>query len=672
MATFETFTSAFRVQNAACEKCHNRKVKCDISSRSGSCSNCSTYGDICKLRTRKRKASGVQKRAPVPTSASKTSLPPIVKRHPLSQSQSLSPQEQYVAESCTISATGAPLLFVQGLTSPQASRAENGTTSQPSPDEFQNSGYVSRRAILSDDFPDLDHSHVKSGKPSFSLPQRDIEVMNLYKVFELPSLPIRQSLVDAYLSRAWTWMPVVDPAHISLGNVTKPTSLVLAHALLMVGSQMRRSIHPEASTADCYQKLKVLVDIGYERNPVALLSSLCLIQWWTPVAPKDLSTNGTSFWLCCAVGLAQQVGLHREAAKGIADASLRRRIWWTLFARDCVVSAAHGRPRLINIADCSVERPRIEDFPNEKSLQSRIFIAYIGITEVLGDLCQILTRQKEATVEQKNQICARLIMWIQNLPPDLRLQNLDGSARPYDVDVAQLHVPLLTAITILYRPRSIFNLSSSNSASVFAANLSFRVFEAMELRDDTFSLASSYAWYIFVAAVPQLSCLRIQGELGEEARQRLNRLEDILQTLGAVQPAAANNLRNVQTLRKHFESTEVPSTRKVDFASTIEQDESSLLSPEELFAYFGPDAVQSFRSISAMLEAHQEQTRPNQAHPTDLTMPANMGADDAALLKPDDTDTALDGGFPELFGSGFADSSWMRDWIDELQLPSAG
>lgn len=670
MATFETFNPSFRVQKAACEKCHSRKVKCDISSRSGSCSNCSTYGEPCTLRTRKRKAAGVQMRVSIPSGASKaSSISKANDPKARSQTQPRSPQDPRGEENAMMSAIGAPLLFVQGLTSPRETRTDNLTASQPSPDEFQNSSYLSRRAILSDDFPNLDHSHVRSRRQSFSLPQRDIDVLNIYKAFEFPSMPIRQSLVDAYLTRAWTWMPVVNPGQISPGNVASPTSLVLAHALLMVGSQMRRSVHPEASTADCYQKLKILIDFGQERNPIALLASLCLIQWWTPVAPIDISTNSTQFWLCCAVGLAQQVGLHKEPAKGTADASLRRRIWWTLYARDCIVSAAHGRPRLISLADCSIERPTLDDFPETKSLQSRIFISYIYVIEILGDLCQVLTRQHEATVEQKNQICSRLILWIQSLPPDLRLQNSDGSARAYNVDIAQLHVPLLTAITILYRPRSIFNLSASSSASVVAANLNFRIFEAMELRDDTFSLASAYAWYMFVAAVPQLSCLGVQGGLGEEARQRLNRLEDILHTLSAVRPAATNNLRNVRSLRKHFENTELPSARRVEPVSILDQDPPSLSSPKELFAYFGPDAVESFHAISATLEAHQPRSMHNQARPAEPATSADLVIDEG-LLNPNPTNDALYGGFPELFGSGFADSSWMRNWIDELHLPS--
>jgi hypothetical protein len=666
MATFQTFTPSFRVQKAACEKCHSRKVRCDISSRPGSCSNCSSYGEVCTLRTRKRKASGVQKRDSEPLGSNLTLPTSRMNTSQVSAHTHNSLPDTQVRGNGARKSPGGPLLFVQGLTSVQKTRSNNTAPSQPSPDEFQNSSYLSRRAILSDDFPNLDHSHERRRRQSFSLPQRDIEVLNLHKAFDLPPLPIRQSLVEAYLARAWTWMPVVNPAQISIGNVASPpSSLVLAYALLMVGSQMRRSNHPEASTLDCYNKLKVLIDVGHERNPISLLASLCLIQWWTPVAPRDISTNTPRFWLCCAVGLAQQVGLHKSSPKDATDEGLRRRIWWTLYARDCIVSAAHGRPRLINLADCSVERPILQDFPESESFRSRIFIAYVYIIEILGDLCQILTRQNEATVEQKNQTCSRLLAWIQSLPPDLRLQNPNGSARPYDVDVAQLHVPLLTAITILYRPRSIFSLSASNAASVVAASLNFRIFEAMELRDDTFSLASAYAWYMFVAAVPQLSCLRVDGGLAEEARQRLDRLEDILRTLSAVRPAAANNLRNVQSLRQYFETPDLPSGRRSEPSGGAEQDDTLLCSPEELFVYFGPGAVESFHSISAALETHHPSI-PDQLLAEQNSMPTPTAVREA-LIHQNPTDEGFYGGFPELFGLGFADSSWMRNWIDELQ-----
>ena len=227
--------------------------------------------------------------------------------------------------------SSAPLLFVQSSPTRLESNPEDSTASHSSPDNFRNSSYLSRRAILADDFPDLDHSHGTILDQAFSLSQQEMDVLNLYRALDLPSLAVRQSLIDACVDRCWTWMPVLDPAQILAGFASNTSSLVLMQALLMVGSQMRRTASPEASTEDYYHRLKALIDIGYERQPVNLLASMCLIQWWTPVAPRDISTNTPRFWLCCAVGLAQQVGLHRKPRRNAEDKGLRRRIWWTLY-----------------------------------------------------------------------------------------------------------------------------------------------------------------------------------------------------------------------------------------------------------------------------------------------------------------------------------------------------
>ena len=213
-------------------------------------------------------------------------------------------------------------------------------------------------------------------------------------------------------------------------------------------------------------------------------------------------------------------------------------------------------------------------------------------------------------MDQKNQIGLRLLNFMQVLPDAIRLQNVDGSSRPYNFDIAQLHVPLLTAITILFRPRSMFNLLAASTAAIVAANLNFRIFEAIELRDDTFSLSSAYAWYMFVTAVSQLSCLQVLG-LGDEARHRLDRIEDVLRTLGAVRPSAANNLKNVQTLRKHFESTDITLATRSELNIHTRDDASLLFSPVDLFEIYGPEVVQSFHCTKATLASHQSQTIPH-------------------------------------------------------------
>ncbi|CAF3467517.1 unnamed protein product [Fusarium graminearum] len=83
------------------------------------------------------------------------------------------------------------------------------------------------------------------------------------------------------------------------------------------------------------------------------------------------------FWMHIAVGLAHQLGLHKEPSQG-PHRGLRRRIWWTIVTRDILISIGVGRPRMINLEDSDVSPPTAADF-QEESEGADVFIANIHI-----------------------------------------------------------------------------------------------------------------------------------------------------------------------------------------------------------------------------------------------------------------------------------------------------
>jgi Fungal specific transcription factor domain len=123
---------------------------------------------------------------------------------------------------------------------------------------------------------------------------------------------------------------VVDPDVLAAAPSKSP-SLLLLQALFLAGSQMRKGTSYYASSEDYYTRTKALLDTAAERSPVVALAALCIIQWWNPSAPTDISTNTSRFWVTYGIGLAQQVGLHRKSKNPGNDEGLRRRIWWTLY-----------------------------------------------------------------------------------------------------------------------------------------------------------------------------------------------------------------------------------------------------------------------------------------------------------------------------------------------------
>jgi hypothetical protein len=694
MTTFHTYDPATRSQHSqpkACEACYARKVRCDIDDGNESCRNCISHGVECRSRTRKRKATDPA----VPASSSTNKphpQPPEPKRH---QPNGTTDPSKVVVNNGSASRlrtqpsidrdVAAPLLFI-GHQNPLASSP--GTTANAassSHDEFHNAGFISRSAILGDDFPGIDHSNADQPVRQHKLSATEMQVLHLYHAFDLPELPLRQSLLEGFMDRCWTWMPVVNVVSLGANSPTGESSLL--QAVLLVGALMRPDTCNKASLDALYQRVKALVNSGYERNPLNILASLCLIQWYTPTAPRDISTDTARFWESCALGIAQQIGLHRQPDPKKHDYGLRRRIWWTLFSRDSLMATAHGRPRMINLADCSMDPPSVNDFDDPKDVRAQIFVAYQEITCLLYDLCNHLLKDKPSP-EERSQILQRLVVFCRNLPDALRLQEIDGWQRPYNLDIAQLHAPLLTTIAIFYRPRSVFTIAPENAASIAASNIAFRILQAIHLREHTRYLGSPFSFYGLVAAIPHLSSLRVAG-LRAEADTALDAIESFMDRLGTVRPASANNVRNVRAIRKAINSKDHSGLKATRPTESVHDQASMAAGAEMLGGLYGPQAAQNLTNITTVLNSSievpvvqqlpgQQPVQLQQVYPTPdlngMSLADQHGLDDTYLFNHEGADMALPQiadfaeGFTPVMTSHFQENTWMRNWIDDLQL----
>lgn len=333
------------------------------------------------------------------------------------------------------------------------------------------------------------------------------------------------------------------------------------------------------------------------------------------------------------------------------------------------MSAAHGRPRIVNPADCTIEPPSIYDFPDPNDLRAQIFVSYISITSILCDLCQLLTRQNNPPLTEKNQIGLRLLEYVRSLPSALRLIQPHGSARAYSFDLAQLHIYLLTTIIILYRPQSMFHVPPASAPAIVAANLNFRIFEAIELRGHTCFLSSGFAWHLLVNAIPQISCLGIPA-LREEFKSSLDAMEGVLRTLASTRPAAANNLRNIQAIRRALKTKDSLHSRGLGDNGA---QESFSFSPLDLFDPYGVDVPKYYDRIAAALEtspsndllidrAFENVSQGNQiVPPTSDTQTQSLAATPTQIA-----DQPIFHEFPGLLGSNFPEDGWMRNWIDDI------
>jgi hypothetical protein len=323
----------------------------------------------------------------------------------------------------------------------------------------------------------------------------------------------------------------------------------------------------------------------------------------------------------------------------------------------------------------------VQDFGSPQDIRAEIFNNYVAITRILGDLCQLMTRHGEASPEDKENIATRLHAFLESLPEPLRLYSLSGLAQSYNLELAQLHVPILIAITILFRPRTVYQLTAVNAASVTAAFLSFRVFQAIQLREQTRFLGSPFAWHLLVTAIPLLSSTKVNA-LQNEANEALDAVENVLETLGKVRPAASNNLRNVKAIRKAMGSTS-RGMGSGNANTDYRQNQGAGIwrfGPQLLQAY-GLEAVHQYEQIADVLRIHSHNQADRSAHAAAHTLSCLSGRQDDSVNNghltpaPDPfvpsalAQADIQNAFTAVFEDEVLGSSWMvRDWMDELQF----
>jgi len=392
---YEPKTGHQRLSCLACDACYSRKVRCEFGEHSHACQQCIRHGVSCVPRRRKRKACAVNIGAVQRVNIVPHQLGALQTQHESPRCPSQSPRNSGNPESVHASShhhelsnseglhlSYGPLLFI-------TKEARSNDLEVPN-DKCRNAAFLSRSAILGDDFPNIDHAHPDRSEDELELLSIDTETLERLDVFTLPELPLRQSLYEAFVERCWPWTPVLDLKDFETTLNNDQDSLLLKRAVMLAGAIVRPEVCSKSFVESCYVRLKALIQSGYENDPLKTLGALCIIQWYTPAAPKDVSTDVPRFWNTYALGLAHQIGLHREPSDADPNPRLRRRIWHTLVVRDCQTSAAHGRPRLINPDDSDVVLEGYRCFCPQDGSIGNIFLSYVTTTTLLGDLCQLV------------------------------------------------------------------------------------------------------------------------------------------------------------------------------------------------------------------------------------------------------------------------------------------
>jgi hypothetical protein len=202
-----------------------------------------------------------------------------------------------------------------------------GYSADRDPGLDQAAPYVGRTDILG---PVPFSESLETGRAILSAEDIDTRCRQVLQVFHAGttvSEPVALRLVNLFKSFCWPWAPIVEESWL-LPKRRSSMPLLLLQSVLLAGSRVS-SIGTIGQSVDLYQKAKARFFYGDNRMPLASVISALLLQWWSPTGPEQFSLGNSGFWMHIAVGLAHQLGLHREPSQG-PHRGLRRRIWWTI------------------------------------------------------------------------------------------------------------------------------------------------------------------------------------------------------------------------------------------------------------------------------------------------------------------------------------------------------
>ncbi|KAJ5561509.1 hypothetical protein N7461_000270 [Penicillium sp. DV-2018c] len=434
----------------------------------------------------------------------------------------------------------------------------------------------------------------------------DIQLLRLQGAFDLPPRAIREGLINTFMERCSPWMPIVERSWLEENGPQKP-SILLLQSIFVAASRVTSApaVTAYATLHQFYRRAKALFWSGYERNPLTVVAAVCILQWYNPEGPEHVSTNTSGFWRYVGVGLAHQIGLHKEPAN-MRDANIRRRLWWSLYARDCCVSAGQGRPLAADMEDCEVAPPCLEDFQDSSS-DATLFIAYVEISSILGHLTEYC-RRKTLTRQARQDIENRLYRWTRELPYPLRLfrawctsEDTSPTKRimaQYNFEARQVHLPYFTCLTILCRPKP----GDSSSATVLlASSFVAGIFEDFLARDEIRFLAPVFTFHLLAAGIGLLSCNNIPAHR-EKIAGNLETIYLALEELAKRWSSAKGSLRALKSIAEKQQSTAT-----ADALLTLALPREH----QPFFEEFGPDLSWAW---SGLMNLGQSAGRGDRAH----------------------------------------------------------
>lgn len=310
----------------------------------------------------------------------------------------------------------------------------------------------------------------------------------------------------------------------------------------------------------------------------------------------------------------------------------------------------------------------MDDFLNSPPAVGHIFIAYVDLSLILGQLTKNImrnTRAKSYLVDAENS----LYRWVKTLPESLRLRrkilknNLLLPEEPYSFEARQIHVLYLVIVILLYRPLTVND--PFPTATALAASTIAGIFEDFIARDEVRLLGPMFTFYLLTAGIALLSCYRfpLLWSTAEEDLKTFQKAQDQLKKTWQSAVGSIRTFEKMQkvamTMQQHFQGGPGGNltTAQGLFFEDIDTDlcrlwdilhDSAAMSPTGFEYYVGGANLTDHHLAHECVSFYKS---PNAA-PDQPTTPFNVA--DAGELP----------GFDDLFFNGGDQMhSWVGDWL---------
>ena len=209
---------------------------------------------------------------------------------------------------------------------------------------------------------------------------------------------------------------------------------------------------------------------------------------------QNLNRKDAAFlYIGLAVRMAISLGLHKEVADpgmDVVEREHRRRVWWSVYSMDRIISVKSGNPISIHDEDIDVAMPSPIPGVDPDISPPKVLAHYTQLSRILGRIGYEIYRKKLKSgsnlLASVQSIMNDLASWLKGVPAELRI-NFSALDRPISREAVSTFLHYYQCINMTARPlllhvaqRRIRAISTGSASSDWREGLSPNVVSVID------------------------------------------------------------------------------------------------------------------------------------------------------------------------------------------------